>query len=268
MQKKALYDMDCALAPATRNVMKALIAADTVKAADFITFAMEHGASNEDEAATAEAELLSFGYIAFSGQYSDADTESRQIAVSAWPISRLYAHHDPVDDLSSYEMGAIHNLSDAVDYLTKTRLLFASRNIVSRKNLYVFIDSVISSLHNDEKIESIIVGVLFDENTDDETDSEDSRLRVASGNANWGALIHTNKRVFVYKDNETIERAEKLLFNAEVFDRETTHTVATGVGLNPEIHFETDDGAYMGLMIDIADEETQDYLLRHIENLA
>ena len=119
MQKKNLFDMDCVLAPSTKKVMQALVKSAPIQADDFLAFAMAHGASTQDEAAQAEAELLHYGYIAFSSQYGNA----HQIEISKWPLMRLYAHHDAVDDLESYEMGSILNLSDAVDYLKKTRQL-------------------------------------------------------------------------------------------------------------------------------------------------
>ena len=261
MQKKNLFDMDCVLAPSTKKVMQALVKSAPIQADDFLAFAMAHGASTQDEAAQAEAELLHYGYIAFSSQYGNA----HQIEISKWPLMRLYAHHDAVDDLESYEMSSILNLSDAVDYLKKTRQL-PKGETVSRMNLYIFMDSVISALQEDEKIKSIIVGFLKDvyvDTPDEYDEDEDMQIRVASNNSCWGALIHTDKRVFLFKDCEAIEKAEKNLFIAEVFDKGITHTNMNAGEDSVEVRFDSDDGAYMQLIMDL-EVEAYEFLHRRL----
>lgn len=189
-----------------------------------------------------KAELEELGYVAERTEHE---------FVESWPNSRLFAKHDDTD-LETYNPGPMRNISDLVDFLTKTKQL-PEGDILSRRNAYRFFDSVFAQLDTDETIQLALMGVLQG------GDVEARKFREHIKNVPCGAVIKTTKRIFTYYDDQPLTCAEKGIFNTNVYDLETDkpqiyttfeRTGATNIFIDwANAHESGDDGYYLQIPI-------------------
>ena len=146
MAWKELFDIDPELSAEGKKVMRALQSRRVWPQKDFLGL-MQGVVPGQIEAVKAELEEL--GYVAERTEHE---------FVESWPNSRLFAKHDDTD-LETYNPGPMRNISDLVDFLTKTKQL-PEGDILSRRNAYRFFDSVFAQLDTDETIQLALMGVL------------------------------------------------------------------------------------------------------------
>ena len=146
MAWKELFDIDPELSAEGKKVMRALQSRRVWPRKDFLGL-MQGVVPGQVDAVKAELEEL--GYVAERTEHE---------FVESWPNSRLFAKHDDTD-LETYNPGPMRNISDLVDFLTKTKQL-PEGDILSRRNAYRFFDSVFAQLDTDETIQLALMGVL------------------------------------------------------------------------------------------------------------
>lgn len=139
MAWKELFDIDPELSAEGKKVMRALQSRRVWPRKDFLGL-MQGVVPGQVDAVKAELEEL--GYVAERTEHE---------FVESWPNSRLFAKHDDTD-LETYNPGPMRNISDLVDFLTKTKQL-PEGDILSRRNAYRFFDSVFAQLDTDETIQ-------------------------------------------------------------------------------------------------------------------
>ena len=189
MAWKELFDIDPELSAEGKKVMRALQSRRVWPRKDFLGL-MQGVVPGQVDAVKAELEEL--GYVAERTEHE---------FVESWPNSRLFAKHDDTD-LETYNPGPMRNISDLVDFLTKTKQL-PEGDILSRRNAYRFFDSVFAQLDTDETIQLALMGVLQG------GDVEARKFREHIKNVPCGAVIKTTKRIFTYYDDQPLTCAEK-----------------------------------------------------------
>lgn len=212
MTKKELFDIDPELSAEGKEVMRSLQGRYVWPQKDFL--GLIQGIAPEQVEAVKD-ELEELGYVTDCVQYEMDGTkpEKELTIVTNWPSLRLYAAHD-FTDLKTYKPGPIHDISELVDFLTKTMQL-PVKDVLSRKNAYLFFDSVFAQLDEDETIQLALMGAL------EGGDVETRAFRERIGNTPRGAIIKTTKRIFTYYDDQSISYAEKGIFTTNVYDLET-----------------------------------------------
>ena len=237
MAWKELFDIDPELSAEGKKVMQALQSRHAWPQKDFVGL-MQGVVPGQFDAVKAELEEL--GYVT---DYTE------QELVESWPNSRLFAKHDDID-LETYNPGPMRNISDLVDFLTKTKQL-PEGDILSRRNAYRFFDSVFAQLDADETIQLALMGILQG------GDVEVREFREHIKNVPCGAIIKTTKRIFTYYDDQPLTCAEKGIFTTNVYDLETDkphiyttfeRTGATNILIDwANAHESGDDGYYLQL---------------------
>lgn len=241
MAWKELFDIDPELSAEGKKVMRALQSRRVWPQKDFLGL-MQGVVPGQVDAVKAELEEL--GYVAERTEHE---------FVESWPNSRLFAKHDDTD-LETYNPGPMRNISDLVDFLTKTQQL-PEGDILSRRNAYRFFDSVFAQLDTDETIQLALMGVLQG------GDVEARKFREHIKNVPCGAVIKTTKRIFTYYDDQPLTCAEKGIFNTNVYDLETDkpqiyttfeRTGATNIFIDwANAHESGDDGYYLQMPITV-----------------
>ena len=239
MAWKELFDIDPELSAEGKKVMRALQSRRVWPQKDFLGL-MQGVVPGQIEAVKAELEEL--GYVVERTEHE---------FVESWPNSRLFAKHDDTD-LETYNPGPMRNISDLVDFLTKTKQL-PEGDILSRRNAYRFFDSVFAQLDTDETIQLALMGVLQG------GDVEARKFREHIKNVPCGAVIKTTKRIFTYYDDQPLTCAEKGIFNTNVYDLETDkpqiYTTFERAGVTnifidwANAHESGDDGYYLQMPI-------------------